>query len=59
MKKQTKKKAKLAQVKAGQLAKLVVDGQNTGPYYVISIKAGTATLQGKDRFTAPANDLVI
>lgn len=59
MKKKAKKKSKSVTVKAGQVAKLVVDGEHTGPYYVVSIKDGTAILQGKDKFTAPANDLVI
>ena len=46
------------EIAAGQNVFAKIDGKEVGPIYLVQIADGKATLQGKDQFIIPVEDLI-
>jgi len=50
-------KAPSPEIKAGMNVFAKVEGKKAGPFYLVQIENGTATLQGAELFEVPVSDL--
>jgi len=52
-------KAPSPEIKAGMNVFAKVEGKKAGPFYLVQIENGKATLQGAELFEVPVSDLTV